>query len=432
MNIESLYSDFLSSGGVSTDSRKVMENQVFFALKGDNFDGNKYAGEALNRGCKLVVVDDPTVVTGNNCLHVDDSLQCLQQLALFHRKKLTIPVLAITGSNGKTTTKELISCVLSRKFKVMATRGNLNNHIGVPLSLLSIRDEELAIIEMGANHPGEIGFLCQIARPTHGIITNIGKAHLEGFGGFEGVKKTKSELYQFLDASGGTVFINGNNEILRELTRTGSYRKVFYMSGPQPVCDGYIIENREFLRVAVRFQQENELLEAELGITGAYNLENILAAACIGSSFGISPVDIMTGLSGYESKNNRSQFIDTGKNRVVLDAYNANPTSMDEALKNFRTTGYGKKVLILGDMLEMGEYAYTEHENLLRSLDEDKFLKVFLVGREFFKFREQFNFNFFTSVEGLIEHFKENPVVNSLILVKGSRGIALEKVLELL
>lgn len=429
MNIESFYSEFLLSRGICTDSRKAEKGQIFFALKGENFDGNQYASSAIDLGCKLAIIDDPSYCENDKYLVVEDVLVFLQELARYHRQKLNIPIIAITGSNGKTTTKELIYSVLSQKYKTLATQGNLNNHIGVPLTLLKIRNEDMAIIEMGANHPGEIDFLCKIARPGYGIITNIGKAHLEGFGGFEGVKNTKAELYRFLSSQKGTVFINGNNEILRELSEQGEFRKVYYMDGPEVMCDGYVINSLEKLRVAIRFPEKNELHEADLQITGAYNLENILAAACVGSYFDVLPNEVMLGISSYKSSNNRSQFIETEKNKVILDAYNANPTSMSEAIKNFRTIKHHQKILILGDMLEMGEYAQHEHENILHSLDPDEFSGVYLVGNEFYTFKNQFHYHFFTSVEKLIEHFNENPVNNSFILVKGSRGIALEKIL---
>lgn len=430
--METLYEAFLDSAGICTDSRNAAKNMIFFALKGASFDGNRFAGDALERGCKLAVTDNPDAVKGKNYFLVDDVLETMQNLALFHRKKLDIPIIAITGSNGKTTTKELIHSVLSRNFNTLSTEGNLNNHIGVPLTILKIRDQEIAVIEMGANHPGEIAFLCRIALPGYGIITNIGKAHLEGFGSFEGVKKTKSELYHYLSEAGGIAFVNGSNEILAELSSNENLRKVYYMGGNNSLCDGQIIENVEEMRVAVRFPDQGRTLETKTGITGAYNLENILAAACIGSYFGISPEEIAAGLGSYKSRNNRSQFLTTKHNQVILDAYNANPTSMLKAIQNFLTFRHNHKVLILGDMLELGKYSEPEHENLLREISKNKFMDVFLVGNEFFRFKNRYGYKYFLSTGDLIEHLSNRPVKDSLVLIKGSRGIALEKIFSVL
>ncbi|MFW5819998.1 MAG: UDP-N-acetylmuramoyl-tripeptide--D-alanyl-D-alanine ligase [Bacteroidota bacterium] len=429
---EKLYDEYLKSSGICTDSRKAGHNLIYFALKGEKFDGNLFAEKALRDGCRLAVVDDPEIVKSDRYFLVNNSLRSLQELATFHRDKLNIPVIGITGSNGKTTTKELIHSVLSRKFNTLATSGNLNNHIGVPLTLLKIKNEEIAIIEMGANHQGEIDFLCRIAKPDYGIITNIGKAHLEGFGSFEGVKKTKSELYRYLNEKSGTIFINGSNELLMELARLDNLKQICYIGGPLPLCDGFILDNKNKLRVAVKFLKEGKTMEATVKLAGSYNLENILAAACIAYYFGISPKEIIKGLESFKDTVNRSQFIDTGKNLVISDAYNANPSSMKEAIRNFAGMEHKKKTVILGDMLELGSYSCEEHKKVLEEIGEYDFQEVYLVGKEFFKFSNEYEYNFYTSTSHLLEQFMSQPVNECLILLKGSRGIALEKLLEVL
>ncbi len=430
---QKLYDEYLDSSGITTDSRKAENNMLFFALKGDNFDGNKFAHKALQNGCRLAIIDDPSQSKSQGTFLVDDTLKTLQDLSVFHRKTLKIPVIGITGSNGKTTTKELIQQVLSRKYRTIATRGNLNNHIGVPLTILSIKNEEIAIVEMGANHPGEIDFLCRIALPNYGIITNIGKAHLEGFGSFEGVKKTKSELYRYLDEKEGIIFINGSNEILNSLSDLKNIQKIYYMDGTDPVCDGYVVDSGEKLEISLKFYKTDESHTVKMNLSGAYNLENILAAACIGSYFGVEPDEVTAGLAAYKSTKNRSEYIKTAKNQVLLDAYNANPTSMRESLKNFASLKKEmKKIAVLGDMLEMGEYSSAEHKSLLEEIKTYGFDEVYLVGNEFFNFRKQFNYIFFQSPEQIHEHFASYPVKDSLIFLKGSRGLSLEKLLEVL
>ncbi|MFW5820930.1 MAG: UDP-N-acetylmuramoyl-tripeptide--D-alanyl-D-alanine ligase [Bacteroidota bacterium] len=431
-NIEIVYGHFLKSSGICIDSRKAKPNEIFIALKGENFDGNEYAQDALKRGCNLAVVDRPEIVLDDRYFLVDNCLVFLQELARIHRDQLPIVFIGITGSNGKTTTKELMHAVLSRKFKTKATSGNLNNHIGVPLTILEIKDEEMAIIEMGANHPGEIDFLCRIAKPDYGIITNIGKAHLEGFGSFEGVKKTKSELYRYLNEKQGTIFINGSNKILTGLSDLENLQKVYYIDGDDPLCDGYILDCKEKLKIALKFIRENKTLEANVNLTGSYNLENILAAASIGSYFQVSPEEVIKGLESFKTTQNRSQFIKTEKNLVVSDAYNANPTSMLEAIDNFVRMNNSRKILVIGDMLELGNYSDEEHKKILEHVKKYDFNQVYLVGKEFKKHKNQFNFDFYASVSDLYEHFIQSPVRDNLILLKGSRGIALEKLLKVL
>ena len=431
-NIELLYNHYLKSSGICIDSRKAEKNQLFIAIKGEKFDGNVFASDALERGCSLAVIDNPEVIRDDRYFLVDNCLETLQELARIHRDQLKIPFIGITGSNGKTTTKELMHAILSRKYNTLATSGNLNNHIGVPLTVLKISDEDLAIIEMGANHPGEIDFLCRIAKPDYGIITNIGKAHLEGFGSFEGVKKTKSELYRYLAEKEGTIFINGRSEILTGLSDLDNLQKVYYIDGIDPLCDGFIIDSKEKLHVGIKFLKEGKTLEAMVNLTGSYNLENILAAACIGNFFSISPDEIVIGLQSFKTSVNRSQFIETGKNLVISDAYNANPSSMKEAIDNFIKMKNDRNIVILGDMLELGKYSSEEHKKILEQLEKYDFNKVYLVGKEFKKHRDKFKFNFYSSVSDLYEHFNTSPVTNSLILLKGSRGIALEKLLKVL
>ena len=432
-NIELLYNHFLKSSGICIDSRKADDNLIFFALKGGKFDGNIFAPMALENGCRLAVVDNPDVIMDDRYFLVDDCLLSLQELASIHRDQLNIPFIGITGSNGKTTTKELMDVVLSRKYNTLATSGNLNNHIGVPLTILKIKNEEMAIIEMGANHPGEIDFLCNIAKPDYGIITNIGKAHLEGFGSFEGIKKTKSELYRYLDKKEGTIFINGSNKILTELSELENLKKIYYLDGFEPLlCDGFIIDSKEKLKVGVKFLKEDKTLEAVVNLTGSYNLENILSAACIGYYFNVTPEEIIRGLESFKTTQNRSQFIETGKNLVISDAYNANPSSMKEAIDNFVKIHNGRKVIILGDMLELGKYSKEEHEKVLKQLENYDFHSVYLVGKEFNQYNGQFKFNFYNSLPELYEHFIKSPVTDCLILLKGSRGIALETLLKVL
>lgn len=431
-DIEKLYREFQLSSGVTTDSRTAQKNSIFFALQGDNFNGNLYAGKALKKGCRLAVVDDTEIAGGEKVIHVEDSLKTLQDLAKHHRSTLDIPVIAITGSNGKTTTKEMIGKVLSRKYNTFITKGNFNNHIGVPLTLLSINNEEIAIIEMGANHPGEIDFLCRIAKPDHGIITNIGKAHLEGFGSFEGVKQTKSELYRYLAEKKGIAFINGSNPVLSDLSQLEQLKKVFYIDGKEPLCDGFIVESNRMLKVGIKFISQNKILEAQLKITGSYNMENVLAAACIGYYFKIPPEQVVRGLESFESTSNRSQYIETWNNRIIMDAYNANPTSMKESIDNFDKLRDEYKILILGDMLELGKYSKQEHQELLTNIQSRNFHSVYLVGSEFAAFKDSFNFKFFASAAELREHFESNPVKQGYLLLKGSRGIGLEKLLDVL
>ncbi len=431
MSLENLYDIYLQSSGICTDSRQAAPGTLFFALRGDNFNGNLYAGSALSAGCSYAIVDDPEEASGNKSfIAVENVLHTLQSLGNLHRKKLGIPVLAITGTNGKTTSKELIHDVLSRKFRVLATRGNLNNHIGVPLTLLRLKDEEIAIVEMGANHPGEIAALCEIADPDYGLITNIGFAHLEGFGSPEGILKTKTELYRYLDKKNGTIFINGMNDILTTAAPP-SVKKIEYAGGSKPVCKGHAGDPSVFLNMDISFA-DNGTYHATTHLTGTYNVENILAAACIGKYFDVEENNIVSAIEAYTPSNNRSQVTETASNRIVMDAYNANPTSMKGAIRNFLEISSPKKLLILGDMLELGDYANTEHRRIVEMLQNHPGPEVFLVGPEFAQVAKGIGYHLFNTAEDLIEHLRKNAVYDHLILLKGSRGMRLERVISML
>ncbi len=426
-----LYKIFSESSGICTDSRKAGKDQLFFALKGENFNGNLYARSAIDKGCSYAIIDDPYYQAGPQFILVPDCLRALQELAKTHRNGLKIPVIGITGSNGKTTTKELMAAVLRKKFKTYATKGNLNNHIGVPLSILEIDNEEIAIIEMGANHIGEIAALCAIADPDYGLITNIGRAHLEGFGSPEGVIQAKTELYRYLEKKSGLLFINGSNPLLVREASTLKVKKISYMSGENLLCDGYIERKGLHLNGFVKFTTEKET-PFSTKMTGSYNLENILAAACVGKYFEVNEKDIVEAIRDYSPSNNRSQLIETGKNTVIMDAYNANPVSMQEAIDNFLEIEHPRKLMVLGDMLELGEWSVQEHQKVLKKIHNSGFSNLFLVGPCFAKTVSMLPFHSYKRVEDLIEHFKHMPLTQNLILLKASRGIGLEKVLEVL
>lgn len=422
-----IYSLFEKYSVIVTDTRKIVPNSIFFALKGANFNGNKFAEAAIQKGCKYAIVDEKEYVSSEACVLVDDVLTCLQDLAREHRRSLNIPILAITGTNGKTTTKELVNEVLKRKFNTYATQGNLNNHIGVPLTLLAMTNAtEFGIVEMGANHPEEIKFLCEICEPNFGLITNVGKAHLEGFGSFEGVKKTKKELYDYLQGK-GKVFVNRDNQNL------------LGMLNDQEI---YSYGNSEDANSKARFLQAEpylilELRSAKIGklyiktkLIGGYNYENALAAVTIGRYFNIEEIVIKEALEAYEPSNNRSQLKKTDRNVLFLDAYNANPSSMNVAITNFANLKVKNKLVILGDMLELGDDSEKEHLALIDLLDEKGLKKVYLVGNIFSKVNTRSNCKTFKLVDELGTELKQEKVKNYYILIKGSRGIQLEKVIE--
>ncbi len=427
MKIEQLYRLFEENPFVSTDTRKIFPNSIFFALKGAKFNGNLFAPEALKKGASYAVIDEPPSEPDERLIQVENSLKCLQKLAAFHRHKLNIPVLAITGTNGKTTTKELTASILSKKYKTCFTKGNFNNHIGVPLTLLQMDSTtEIAVIEMGANHPGEIDELCRIASPDYGLITNVGKAHLEGFGSFEGVVSTKTELYHFLKNKSGKCFVNSDDEILSEQARSLQY--ISYGKSENNYLRGELMDTEYFVVAKVLFPKGWLYLKSKL--IGKYNFDNILAAACIGSYFRVDPLQIQQAIENYTPSNNRSQLITTTSNKIIMDAYNANPTSMMASLLNFISLKHPQKVLILGDMLELGNESESEHEKIACFIAENDFEQVFLVGKNFSKTRDGQKIKKFDNAELLTDYLTKQPLKNKLILIKGSRGISLEKVLE--
>ena len=410
MDIKELHKIFLKSSGVTTDSRQIELNSIFFALKGDNFDGNKYAKSAIDKGASFAVVDNEAYCLNEKYILVDDVLSCLQELSKYHRKQLNCPVLGITGTNGKTTTKELITAVIEKKFRTVATKGNFNNHIGVPLTLLRTKlDTEFLIVEMGANHIHEIEFLCGLAQVDFGIITNIGKAHLEGFGSVEGVIKAKKELYDHIDINDGTLFVNANDKLLKSISENTD--RILYNINEQEQS------NSPFAEVIYN----GSLISSQL--IGDYNRTNILAACEIGHYFGVSLEKTKEAIESYTPSNNRSQLLETNRNTIVLDAYNANPSSMTEAIKAFQKVNHKKKLLILGDMLELGENSLVEHQSIIDELSQDN-QKVILVGQEFNKCQHNF-VHFFNSEDALV-WIEENQIEDMFILLKGSRGIKLE------
>lgn len=429
---ETLYPLFQINPVVTTDSRRIPPGSMFFALKGENFDGNGFAEQALDQGAALAVVDDPKVVRDPRYLLVDDVLKSLQELAMHHRQQHNIPVIGITGSNGKTTTKELVHAVLSSRYRTLSTQGNLNNHIGVPLTLLSIRsDTEMAVIEMGANHPGEISFLCELARPTHGLITNLGRAHLEGFGGFEGVVRTKTELYTFLKHNLGEVFINADDSLLTQ--HAAALPAITYGLIPGAGTSGKIIsrESRtvsEKLTVEITFpDDEKELVSSAL--FGSYNALNLLAAASVGFHFSVPSSEIVRAIEACTPANNRSQVLHTPRNLLVLDAYNANPSSMAAALIDFDRVFETDKVVILGDMLELGNEAEAEHSGILKLIETLSIDRVFLIGPLFKRQNINREWRSFDNSLEAKEWFTANPIEHANILLKGSRGIHLEEII---
>jgi UDP-N-acetylmuramoyl-tripeptide--D-alanyl-D-alanine ligase len=428
LTIESLYSVFLKHPVISTDTRDVRKDSIFFALKGANFNANNFAFQAIELGCTYAIIDEKEFELNDQFILVDDVLKSLQELASFHRNKLTIPIIGITGTNGKTTTKELLNSVLSEKYYVLATKGNLNNHIGVPLTLLGITKEtEIAIIEMGANHIGEIAELCEIALPNFGIITNIGKAHLEGFGSIVGVIKTKKALYESVKKNNGKLFVNAENKMLVDLVDDG---KAIYYSDKNSDYTGEIVEMNPFLKLVLKIK--NETIGVQTNLVGKYNFENIMAAVCIGSYFDVSPNQIKKAIENYFPSNNRSQVKQSDTNTLILDAYNANPSSMLVSINNFNDIPAKRKVVIIGDMRELGAESQYEHHEILKLINLLKFDDVIIVGNEFFKFNKDFNFKFFSKVEEAFVFIQQNPISDSTILLKGSRGIKLETLNDLL
>ncbi len=429
-----LYDIFLKHPVVTTDSRNCPVGSVFFALRGEKYNANAFAAEALEKGCSFAVVDEAKYALDDRYILVEDVLCSLQELAATHRKRLGVKIIGITGSNGKTTTKELIAAVLKEKYRVHATRGNLNNHIGVPLTLLQLTNQhQLAVIEMGANHPGEIRQLCAIAQPDFGIITNVGKAHLEGFGSFGGVMKAKAELYAHIASNGMGVFINSDLDYLQEMAVGAglpSDKQIAYSIKSHPdlsIITGKIVSGDPYLTMQC---QTGSTFEIVTHLVGTYNAENVLAAVAIGHFFGLKNSQIKQGIEVFVPQNNRSQFFETGKNKLIIDAYNANPTSMEAAILNIRQLKHDNKLLILGDMLELGEHAVSEHQKIVDLIKEKGFQSVYLVGSTFKK--TQHTYRTFDDVDKLCVFLLEEKPENQIILIKGSRGIQLEKIITLL
>jgi UDP-N-acetylmuramoyl-tripeptide--D-alanyl-D-alanine ligase len=430
MTIEEIYSIYKSHSVICTDSRAITPGCLFFALKGDNFNGNTFTESALQQGAAYVVIEEKKFEKDARYILVDNVLKTLQQLANHHRRQLTCPVLAITGSNGKTTTKELIAAVLSKKYNTIYTKGNLNNHIGVPLTILSAPlDTEMLVIEMGANHLNEIMSLCVIADPDYGIITNVGKAHLEGFGSFEGVKQAKGELYEFLSSRNGMAFLNADNNHLENMISQSGMKKILrYGTKYDCECEGKLVEASPFVKIKWEYDSEKGTVSTKL--IGEYNFENALAAICVGNYFEINSSKINNALEQYVPGNSRSQILIKDTNTIVLDAYNANPSSMAAALKNFGSMRGKNKIVFLGEMSELGEDSTREHLAILSLLQSYRFEKNILVGEKFTEHCALFPAIYFSNSEEAAQWTQKEKIKNATILIKGSRSTKMEKVLE--
>ena len=427
MSIIDLYDLFIHNPQITTDSRNCPKGSIFFALKGDKFDGNQYAGKALASGCVYAVIDNPDYYIGERTILVDNVLKTLQQLAHHHRKVLGLPIIGITGTNGKTTTKELLAAVLSTKFNLLYTEGNFNNHIGVPLTLLRLtHDHEMAVIEMGASHPGDIKELVDIVHPNYGIITNVGRAHLEGFGSFEGVIRTKGELYDYIRRSKGKIFIKKENEYLQSIAK--GIEQITYGNGDDAFASGQVVSCDPFL--AFNWKQQGKLHTVETHMIGSYNLDNVLAAVAVGRFFKIPAERISRAIAAYEPTNNRSQFKKTDNNELIIDAYNANPSSMKVALDNFITMPVQPKAIILGDMRELGPTSDELHAEVVEQIKKGQFDKVFLCGEHFSKVGKEFSP--FATTEAMVEELRKQPLKGYHILIKGSHSMGLEKLADIL
>jgi len=425
VTIEALYQIFLHHPTVQTDTRKLKQGDLFFALKGPTFNGNTFAVKALEAGAGYAIVDEDTDSTDERIIKTNNVLETLQQLAKHHREQFNIPFIAITGSNGKTTTKELVHTVLSSRYKTYTTEGNLNNHIGVPLTLLRIKkDAEMAVIEMGANHQKEIESYCVYAQPTHGIITNCGKAHLEGFGGVEGVRKGKGELYDFIRNHNGTIFAFDDYDYLHDMSK-GIKNIVLYGTKKGEVT-GSVLESEPFLSVTITNDAPLKSINTQL--VGDYNLPNVLCAVAVGKHFHVSDEKIKSAIESYVPSNSRSQLIEKGTNKIILDAYNANPTSMRAAIENFSNIHSANKVLMLGGMMELGKESVAEHESIVNLIDEHRWKDVILVGGDFNKFEH--GFIYFETSQEAADWFHQQFYEDTYILVKGSRSMQMERVVE--
>ena len=427
MRIIHLYDLYINNPPITTDSRNCPKGSIFFALKGDKFDGNQYAGKALASGCVYAVIDNPDYYIGERTILVDNVLKTLQQLAHHHRKVLGLPIIGITGTNGKTTTKELLAAVLSTKFNLLYTEGNFNNHIGVPLTLLRLtHDHEMAVIEMGASHPGDIKELVDIVHPNYGIITNVGRAHLEGFGSFEGVIRTKGELYDYIRRSKGKIFIKKENEYLQSIAK--GIEQITYGNGDDAFASGQVVSCDPFL--VFNWKQQGKLHTVETHMIGSYNLDNVLAAVAVGRFFKIPAERISRAIAAYEPTNNRSQFKKTDNNELIIDAYNANPSSMKVALDNFITMPVQPKAIILGDMRELGPTSDELHAEVVEQIKKGQFDKVFLCGEHFSKVGKEFSP--FATTEAMVEELRKQPLKGYHILIKGSHSMGLEKLADIL
>ncbi len=424
MEIKDLYKIFLECKSVCTDTRQISEGGLFFALKGANFNGNEFAGKAIEMGAAYSIIDEDSYKVNEKYILVNEVLSTLQALSNYHRKQFDIPFIAITGSNGKTTTKELVSAVLAATYKTQATKGNLNNHIGIPLTLLSIpKGTEMAVIEMGANHQNEIESYCKYVEPTHALITNIGKAHLEGFGGYEGVKKGKGELYEYIRNNNGVAFVNSTDTVLMEISK---FKKPILYPAKTNFYHCELLESTPFVKYK---SEDGEPIKTKL--TGKYNFDNIAAALCIGKYFKVPAKAANKAIAAYTPDNNRSQFVKKGNNEILLDAYNANPSSMKAAVENFDRLEMKNKIILLGDMFELGEESVIEHTALGKLLSSCEFQKIILCGKNMKYASEQLSaVDYFETKPELIEYLVNNKISNSSVLIKGSRGMGLESVLE--
>ncbi|MGI8952486.1 MAG: UDP-N-acetylmuramoyl-tripeptide--D-alanyl-D-alanine ligase [Chitinophagaceae bacterium] len=426
MTIEELYSIYAQYPSIQTDTRKLQKNDLFFALKGPNFNANKFALQALQQGAAYAIIDEPTEANNAKLILVDDVLNVLQQLAKHHRGQFNIPFIAITGSNGKTTTKELVHAVLSSKYKTYTTQGNLNNYIGVPLTILKIKkDAEIAVIEMGANHQREIEGYCKIAQPTHGIITNCGKAHLEGFGGVEGVRKAKGELYDYLKTHSGSAFAFDDYNYLHEMSK--GIKNIFWYGTKKGELIGDVKQSEPFLEVA--FTKGVSFSFAQTQLVGDYNLPNILCAVAVAKHFDVADEKIKSAVENYIPSNSRSQLIEIGTNKIILDAYNANPSSMKAAIENFAHLHAKNKILMLGAMMELGKESIAEHQALIHLINQYQWKNVVLVGGDFNKIKHQFIY-FDNSLEAK-KWLQQQHFENTYFLIKGSRSLMMEKVIEI-
>lgn len=427
MQIEKLYTLFKLFPKISTDTRKDIQDSIFFCLSGENFNGNIFASQVLQNGAAYVVIDDKKFdQKDERCILVENCLETLQQLALYHRIQFDIPLIGITGTNGKTTTKELVTTVLSKNFNVASTQGNFNNHIGVPLTLLRINEQtEIAIIEMGANHPDEIEFLCSLALPNHGIITNIGKAHLEGFGSLETIKRTKLALYKSVAQQNGILFVNFGDPLLK--AESQNYSSISYGETIDFDVHGSVSKEFPFLELSWGLKNQENKYALKSKLFGRYNISNVLAAIAVGSHFGLSPEIISDAIENYTPQNNRSQFIKGENNELIMDAYNANPESLKVALANFARDGHDNKVVLLGDMFELGSFAKQEHQIILESLKDMNYRKILLIGPLFGQFASEYpEYLFFENTTELINQISQLNLKQMRILIKGSRGVKLE------